>query len=77
VIVEMSPAQKAAASELSAQEAQQELERAVNAAGGPPSDSGDMMDPGESPAEDVKSASAAAESAPQPSRMVIAVAFQD
>jgi hypothetical protein len=75
VIVEMSPDQKAAASELSAQEAQQDLERAVNAAAPPAADSGDMIDPGESPPEDAKSAnSPAAEPSPS-ARIAIALAF--
>jgi hypothetical protein len=77
VTVEMSPDQKAAASELSAREAEQELERAVNAAGGASSDSGDMMDPGESPPEDVKSASTPEAQTPQQARIVIALGFAD
>jgi hypothetical protein len=76
VIVEMSPDQKAAASELSAQEAQQDLERAVNAAAPPAGDSGDMIDPGESPPEDVKSASTPAAQPSQQARITIALGFE-
>ena len=77
VMIEMSPDQKAAASELSAQQAQQELERAVNAAAPPAGDSGDMLDPGESPPEDVKPANPPSAQSTQQSRIVIALAFAD
>lgn len=87
VKIEMSADQKAAASELSAFEAQNELERAVKAAEPPQATaSEDMLDPGESPSEDAKSASAPAAPPPasaeaaspsQAPRIVIALAFDD
>jgi hypothetical protein len=77
VSIEMSPDQKAAASELSALEAEKELERAVNAAQPPAGDSGDMMDPGESPAEDAKPANPPAVPSPREPKIAIALAFAD
>jgi hypothetical protein len=81
VRIAMSADQKAAASELSALEAQKELERAVTAAEPPAAPAGvEIMDPGESPPEDAQPAQKASAPAPatnQEPRILIALAFED